>query len=190
MLRLSTNAASRSFEARRSARSSRACSQSSACAAHLIVKRDGCMHKLLVSLISISPLLFACGLDEGKRRGMVAANVSAIQGARKLQSLLAHTRKCPNDVEGWTRSSNLDGFRKLAGTERASYRMVLVCEESLEFVISVRYDIDDGTVVTGRETGLLEITDGIYSDSRKLQISPSDDPADVALRVVDGQYPP
>ena len=146
------------------------------------------MAKLCAILVSVSMLLVACGSSEPVRREMVAANASAIQKAREIQSLLKQTKKCPADLDGWNRPDGLSRLEKEFLTPDMHYWMYFTCDENLSFNFTVKYDMDDGTFVSGRDTGPLEITYGHFTDSRTLEILPSDDPAAVAMRVVDERW--
>jgi hypothetical protein len=148
------------------------------------------MLKPWVSVASISMLLIACGLDEPTRRRMVAANVNAIEEARNVQSLMAQTKKCPHELAGWSRSNEHSPLTKEPGTGGTLFWMYFVCEGDSDFVISVKYDMDDGIWVSGHETGPLEIDFGDMSERKTLEIAQSDDPAAIATRVVREQYPP
>lgn len=142
------------------------------------------MHKICLTLVSISMFLVACSRSEERTRGMVAANASAIREARKFQSLLAQTMTCPVELAGWTRSNDVEPLGKRFGTEDVQFWMRLVCRDDLSFVVVLQYDVDSGTWVSGHETGSLEIKYGHHTALQTLQIAASDDPVDVAARVV------
>jgi hypothetical protein len=144
------------------------------------------MRKLCLTLMTISVFLVACGRSEERTRGMVVANAGAIQEARKIQSLLAQTKRCPVELEGWTRSANSHEVELeiWLGTKEERFPMWLDCHEDLSFTIVLKYDMDSGTWVSGGETGALEIAYGHFTAIRTLEISSSDDSAEIAARVV------
>jgi hypothetical protein len=140
----------------------------------------------VVVLFASAVLLPGCG-SEGRRRVMEAAIVGAIQQAREIQSVLAHSSRCPDELAGWKRPNGLRRLEKEIFTPDMHYRMYFTCNDDLSFDVAVKYDMDSGTFVSGRETGLLEITYGHFTATRKLKIALSDDAALIAARVVRDQ---
>ena len=136
-----------------------------------------------VGAILVSCLLVACGLDD-QRQGMIAANIHAIEQARMVQSVLAETRECPNTLAGWKRDTDTGPLMTVAGTEKVQYRMRLECREDLAFHITVKYGMDSGTFVSGRDTGPLEVSYGHHTEMRSIEISAEDDASEIATRVV------
>ena len=140
--------------------------------------------QLALTLALTSCLLMGCDTED-QRQGMIAANVRAIQEARKTQAEIATTRKCPDALAGWQRSRDGLWLETTAGTAKAQYQLRFECQPDLEFSLAVRYSFDSGTYVGGRDTGPLEITYGHFTAPRTIKIAPTDDAAVVATRVVD-----
>jgi hypothetical protein len=136
------------------------------------------------------PALYLAGIScfppgcstENERQGMIAANVRAIQEARKIQAEIAATRECPDDLVGWQRDR--DPASAAPTLEIADYTLIFECESNLEFAITVKYSFDSGTFVTGRASGPLEISYGHFTDMHSIEITAADDAAAVASRVV------
>jgi hypothetical protein len=142
------------------------------------------MHRYRVVLLIFSAALLVACESEERRRGMVAANAGAIQQAREIQSALAHSRRCPDDLTGWKRPDGLRRLEKEVFTADMHYWMYFTCDDDLSFDVGVKYDMDSGTSVSGRETGSLEITYGHFTATNRLKIAPSDDADLIAARVV------
>jgi hypothetical protein len=139
-----------------------------------------------LATVGISILLIAC-VREDRRPSMVAANIDAIQEARSMQSLLARTQECPDKITGWTRTDEYEPFEKATATEGLRFPIRFECRDDLSFTVWVKYDMDSGTIVSA-QNGTLKIRYGHFTDSRTLEILPSDDPAKVAARVVDERW--
>ncbi len=139
-----------------------------------------------VSLIVMSCLLSGCGLED-QRQGMIAANISAIKEARKIQAEIAGARKCPDRLSGWQRKGDArfqDELVRVAGTAKVQYTMSFECYEDLTFEITLKYSFDSGTGASGSATGPLEITYGHFTEPCTIEIRAADDAATVATRVV------
>lgn len=139
-----------------------------------------------VSLIVMSCSLAGCGLED-QRQGMIAANISAIEEARKIQAEIAEAGKCPERLVGWERKGDTpfhDELVHVAGTTKVQYTMSFECYENLAFGITVKYSFDSGTGVSGSATGPLEIVYGHFTKPCTIEIRAADDAAVVATRVV------
>jgi hypothetical protein len=112
---------------------------------------------------------------------MIAANVRAIQEARKIRAEIAATRKCPDNLAGWQQGQYGDLARLI---ENTYFKLVFDCQSNLEFSIDVEYDVDSGTTVTGSASGPLEISYGHFTDLHTIEITSEDDAAVVGSRVV------
>jgi hypothetical protein len=117
---------------------------------------------------------------------MVAANVSAIELARQIQSQLASSRKCPTQLPGFIQPNGI-GRLERKPSQDLPYWLYFTCDGDLRFDLTVSYSIDSGTALSGREVGPLEISYGHFSELRTLNVLPSDDPASIAVRVVRDQ---
>jgi hypothetical protein len=115
---------------------------------------------------------------------MVLANAHAIQEARKIQTRLAATQKCPDELAGWKRSSVVGPLRTMAGTKEASYPMAFDCLDDLSFEITIKYGLDSGTWVSGKAAGPIEISYEDRTGIRTIEISWADDATDLATKVV------
>jgi hypothetical protein len=140
------------------------------------------MHKLLACTISSLALLPGCG-SETEKRQMVAANVQAIELARRIQSQLASDRKCPAQLAGFNQPNGIGRFERKP-TPDLPYWLHFKCQDDLTFDLTVAYSFDSGTGLSGRDVGPLEISYGHFSEARTLKVLPADDPALIAARVV------
>jgi hypothetical protein len=79
-------------------------------------------------------------------------------------------------------------LRQTITVREEDFWLTLICRDDLSFSVVLKYDLDSGTFVSGREKGPLEIMYGHFTDSRTLEIFPSDEPAAVAERVVNERW--
>jgi hypothetical protein len=120
-------------------------------------------------------------MSENETQRMIAANVRAIQEARKIQGEIAATRKCPDNLVGWQQGQYGDLVQPM---ENTYFRLVFDCHPNLEFYVQLRYNFDAGTAVSGGTSGPLEISYGHFTDLHTIEITSEDDAAVVASRVV------
>lgn len=143
-----------------------------------------------LQLTLISTLLLGCS-SEDNRQGMIAANVRAIQEARKIQAEIAATEKCPDSLVGWQRDQSGLFLVTVAGTAKMHYVLSFDCSRpDLSFGILVKYSFDSGPWVLGSAAGPLEIEYGHVTAPRTFKIASTDDAAVGAARVVYESYSP
>lgn len=135
-------------------------------------------------LACIPCLLLGCSNEE-QRQGMIAANIHAIQEARRIQAALAATRKCPENLAGWQPARAGWWLETRAGTDKQQYWLSLDCQPNLHFTVAVKYSFDSGTHVYGNPEGPLAISYGHFTNSQDMKISPQEDATTIATKVVD-----
>jgi hypothetical protein len=120
---------------------------------------------------------------------MVAANVYAIQEARKIQAEIAATGKCPDKLEGWRPDKSGIFLETVAGTAKVRYVLSFDCyEPNLTFEVLVKYSFDSDSGVLGSATGPLVMVHGHFTDPQRMEIGATDDAEGVAAKVVCASY--
>ena len=128
-------------------------------------------------------LVSACSLkDETAAR--VAANLRAIEDARKVQAEIQQSHKCPEALLGWSHTTSnaaLSPLETSAGAGKVKYRLYFDCSKDAQFSITIKLGIDAWTYVRGSGSDQIEIQYGHFTNPHVIKIPGGADIHAIAL---------
>jgi hypothetical protein len=133
-------------------------------------------------------LVAACGFEE-RTAARVAANVFAIEEAQKIQREIQRNGRCPEDLAGWSRNTDIGAlapFETSAGTDKVRFPLRFNCHDGADFSITIKLGIDEWTYVVGGATVPISIQYGHFTDLREIKIPPGADVHAIAATAARG----